>query len=125
MKPFRFLDLPTELRLMVYERLPRSKLPREIIINAPFDARCNSVKMGVPVALLATCKLVYIEALQIVQRLMNEFIATKTPTIIMDPRLATEDLGLDNLLVESILDCFEHVKSRNLGILTKETIKDK
>jgi hypothetical protein len=129
-EPFCFLDLPAELRLMVYDCLPRSRLPREIVFKVPKfeEARCNFVKRGIPVALLATCKLVYSEAMPGIQGVMTEFVDSKTPTIIINPlhgeSRKERNLDLDDVIMGGILDCLEFVKSRGLDVLTEVIVHD-
>jgi hypothetical protein len=66
--PFRFLDLPSELRLMVYERISINvtHMVLQDLTYGPF-ASINLLSRTLPVALLATCRLVHTEASPVLQ----------------------------------------------------------
>jgi hypothetical protein len=67
-QPFRFLDLPTELRYMVYDELTASEYRATLPYMSYKYAQENkkpgivSVRSGLPVSLLATCKFINNEA---------------------------------------------------------------
>jgi hypothetical protein len=91
-KPFRFMDLPIDIRLMVYERLPR------IIRHTPSRQTQNLedgdittglralilITRHVPTAILATCRTIHAEANGIVMRLLRTFILEQEPRLIYD-----------------------------------------
>jgi hypothetical protein len=86
-QPFRLLDLPKELRLMIYERLPQEIKYYRILLRKP---SCNPhyyqnkdhnsqmpmmfIKKTIATSILATCKTVYEEANAIVQTHIQRFI---------------------------------------------------
>jgi hypothetical protein len=78
-KPFPFLKLPTELRLLVYEHLPRQIKHTEVSIDG-FVAIL--VTRHLPTAILRTSKLVHSEAQPIVKRLTQEFVEESQTKII-------------------------------------------
>lgn len=92
---FRFLELPIEIRVMVYERLPR-RIRHTHIREHP---RSNTVFItlitrSMSVGILRTCRAVYREARNIVQKIMTEFILATPPKIILVSLLWGEGMFL-------------------------------
>lgn len=89
---FPFLELPPEIRLMVYERLPRSIKHVHVKINdlpsqAEAERSLTFVTRSVPVSILCTCRLICKESHAIVSKLVASFIPTATPKV-----MCTSDL---------------------------------
>ncbi|KAF2852303.1 hypothetical protein T440DRAFT_466998 [Plenodomus tracheiphilus IPT5] len=80
--PFRFMDLPTELRLMVYAQLPRSVKHTMVSQAGLPNVKVILITRHVPAAILCTCRTVYQEANEIVQNMVNEHVLKATPRMI-------------------------------------------
>ncbi|KAF2818955.1 hypothetical protein CC86DRAFT_413334 [Ophiobolus disseminans] len=95
-QPFRFMELPTRLRLMVYERLPRSVKHiytgrSSSSVPSPRNCKLILITRHVPTSILATCKKIRAEASSIIRRLIRKFILGHTPKII-DNSASQEEL---------------------------------
>jgi hypothetical protein len=95
-KPFPFLRLPTEIRLLVYEHLPRQIKHTKVSID---DFVAILVTRHLPTAILRTSKLVRSESKAIVERLVREFIQESQTKII--------ELGKDGSKIRhcKVLEC--------------------
>ncbi|KAF2110465.1 hypothetical protein BDV96DRAFT_202320 [Lophiotrema nucula] len=70
----RSLDLPTEIRLAIYEFLPKTKWLTRTFMDGSFKA----LDMTYDMSILCVCRLVHSEALPTIQKAMQ--IPTNTPT---------------------------------------------
>jgi hypothetical protein len=88
-QPFRFLDLPAELRYMVYENLQVTTERQTVSLTEPVH-KCvrpdciTSVTKHLPVAILATCRLTRIEALPFLEPKLTVLRNTEYPYVIVD-----------------------------------------
>ncbi|KAI4943426.1 hypothetical protein J4E91_009335 [Alternaria rosae] len=78
--PFSFMNLPVELRLVVYERLPRQTKHTEVSIDGSIAIL---VTRHLPTAILRTSKQIYLEARAIVANLVRQFIE-ESPTKLIE-----------------------------------------
>ncbi|KAF2128681.1 hypothetical protein P153DRAFT_432278 [Dothidotthia symphoricarpi CBS 119687] len=82
--PCSFMGLPPELRLMIYERLGTTWTQHTIAVEG-FRCHISVCNPSVPVRILATCRQVHSEALEIMKRKMLRLHFTR-PKIIIDIR---------------------------------------
>ncbi|KAF7681319.1 hypothetical protein GT037_000295 [Alternaria burnsii] len=88
LEPFRLMDLPTELRLMIYKQLPRQIKHTELRYH-PANCFDNDkidsiilVTRHLPTALLRTSREIYAEAHDIVAALIRTFVKESQPRVI-------------------------------------------
>jgi len=89
-KPFRLMDLPAELRLMIYRRLPRQIKHTEAHYvgglyphsNKPIDSTVILITRHLPVAILRTSRQIHHEAYNIVAHLIRTFVTEAQPRAI-------------------------------------------
>jgi hypothetical protein len=97
-QPFRFMDPPSELRLMVYERLPRETRHVKIGLAAWDIGRDEKnpylqvVRKYTHTAILATCKLVFQEAEEIIKTTIRNFILADTPKVFLGAQMIHWDV---------------------------------
>jgi hypothetical protein len=82
---FRFLDLPTELRMMVYESIPREIKHIRLLTREAHWTKDKSSKVGelettlvshsMSTAILGTCRQISIEANDVVKATMQNWVA--------------------------------------------------
>jgi hypothetical protein len=125
---FRLLDLPMELRLILYELLPVTS--RHCTLKFPpqnsFGLRMREMAItlvirSLPVALLATCKLIKKEATPILERKLNQ-LRTGPMRLIVDSPLLSLSLGRQGLLNKTVLHHLECIRynDAHVGVDEKE-----
>jgi hypothetical protein len=100
---FRLLDLPAEVRLMVYEHISISEHLYAVVSNAAMggSSTVTLVQHSLPVSLLSTCRLIQCEATPIFAARFVE-IKSKTMRFIVD-KLAAQWLDASD---SPLLACF-------------------
>jgi hypothetical protein len=84
--PFRFMDLPLEIRFMVYENLPRRIVHQRIYDNGKPQPSllCVLVTRPVSLSLMRTCRVVYEESRGVIEAVLKNFILINPPTVILN-----------------------------------------
>ncbi|KAF2819239.1 hypothetical protein CC86DRAFT_432319 [Ophiobolus disseminans] len=95
----RFLELPTELRLMIYEYCaePTRKIKRIMLGGGPLEIECDFTLHSTSVELLSTCGLINEEASAIVRRQIARIVATPTRLIVAFEKVLAQDFFYDFL----------------------------
>lgn len=115
-QPFRFLDLPKELRLMVYERLPREikhyrvETSKALAASCPHNASMILVKKATSTTILTVCKQINAEADGLIQKTIRDFILTSTPKIIMNAEACHDNCASDQTAgLECLLNAVQNL----------------
>jgi hypothetical protein len=113
------MALPKDLRLMVYERIPR-KIVHRPMFPQDLSWRIALIQPCVETAILATNKDVYAEAKPILDRLITNFILKKAPKFLISEMLRTDDdrycnpgVALTHVMVTAILEHLDLATSGN------------
>jgi hypothetical protein len=89
-QPFRFLDLPMEIRFMIHKSLPRQIKHTHISHLCRGEMRIRTatsiilVTRHLPMAILRTCKAVHTKAKPVIAQLIHKFILESEPRLICE-----------------------------------------
>ncbi|KAF2650629.1 hypothetical protein K491DRAFT_720610 [Lophiostoma macrostomum CBS 122681] len=119
-QPFRFLDLPTELRLMIYQRLHRRIVYRHIKQGPIQAVHAVLVTRVASLAIAGNCRQIYEESKPTIASILEGFILDKSPSLVLD--MATDYACMDILsgLGVDILRGLGHLQKDALNIDPKE-----
>ena len=80
------MDFPPEIRMMIFERLPRTITHVHLNISLPQRPEVKRsftfVLHSVPMAILRTCRLIHHEARDVVSKLAEDFVLKATPRML-------------------------------------------
>ncbi|KAF2686256.1 hypothetical protein K458DRAFT_430114 [Lentithecium fluviatile CBS 122367] len=101
-QPFRFLDLPVELRLWVYERLSLEIKHHPIIVPQEAGSLASGVELTAirrvfPFAILSTCRAIRNEAEELVRLRGRDLVLNAPPRIIATLFPDNQMMNLDHL----------------------------
>jgi hypothetical protein len=91
-QPFRFLSLPIELRLMIYERLSRT-LKHHTLQSPPENDPVTFITRSIDLSIMRTCKTIYNEAHRVIRRVLRNFIESASPKLICTEGFPVDLLG--------------------------------
>lgn len=94
-QPFRFLSLPIEIRLMIYERLSRT-LKHHTLQSPPENDPVTFITRSIDLSIMRTCKTIYDEGHKVIRRVLRNFIESASPKL-----TCTEDFPIE--LLEGML----------------------
>lgn len=99
---FPFMKLPKEIRVMVYERLPRRITRVDIRQKGDKASQLHLYLRGTDVAILRASKLIYQEARQFVGRVTHDFILCRSPQMGYRVGKSTVALTIGDLIMAEI-----------------------
>jgi hypothetical protein len=101
LRPFRFMDLPTEIRPTVYERLP-VKTTHKCMAGRYGDPGLLAVTRSISgLSILRTCRLILSEASPIIDQ-KKAWIVSKPPRFLLDVHQCTNEGGISDRILHTL-----------------------